>query len=125
LGRRGDISISSIVDSERSNNQEFYLLESFSNPSQTRSRPQVDGLCVDSNGWLYVATSLGIQVLDQAGRVNFILPTPKPVSDVCFGGKDLSELFIACGDTVYRRATKAKGVVSGQMSPIKPPAPKL
>jgi hypothetical protein len=87
LGRRGDISISSIADSEMSNNQEFYLLESFSNPSQTRSRPQVDGLCVDSNGWLYVATSLGIQVLDQAGRVNFIIPTPRPASDVCFGGK--------------------------------------
>ncbi len=83
------------------------------------------GMCVDTNGWLYVATSLGIQVLDQAGRVNFILPTPKPPIDVCFGGKDLSELFIACGDTIYQRPTKAKGVVSGQQAPIKPPAPKL
>jgi enterochelin esterase-like enzyme len=125
LGRRGDISISSIADSEMSNNQEFYLLESFSNPSQTRSRPQVDGLCVDSNGWLYVATSLGIQVLDQAGRVNFIIPTPRPASDVCFGGKNMGELFIACGDVIYKRSTKAKGVVSGQMAPIKPAPPKL
>jgi sugar lactone lactonase YvrE len=86
---------------------------------------QGDALCVDTNGWLYVATSLGIQVLDQAGRVNFILPTPKPALDVCFGGKDLSELFIACGDTIYKRPTKAKGIVSGQQPPIKPPAPKL
>ena len=85
----------------------------------------VGGMCVDTNGWLYVATSLGIQVLDQAGRVNFILPTPKPALDVCFGGKDLSELFIACGDTIYKRPTKAKGVVSGQQPPIMPPAPKL
>ncbi len=83
------------------------------------------GMCVDTNGWLYVATSLGIQALDQAGRVNFILPTPKPARDVCFGGKDLSELFIACGDTIYKRPTKAKGVVSGQQPPIKPPPPKL
>ncbi|MBE7495038.1 MAG: SMP-30/gluconolactonase/LRE family protein [Verrucomicrobiaceae bacterium] len=83
------------------------------------------GMCVDTNGWLYVATSLGIQVCDQAGRVNFIIPTPKQPYDVCFGGKDLSELFIACGDTIYKRPTKAKGVVSGQMAPIKPPAPKL
>jgi sugar lactone lactonase YvrE len=57
--------------------------------------------------------------------VNFIIPTPKPAQDVCFGGKDLSELFIACGDTIYKRPTKAKGVVSGQQAPIKPPAPKL
>jgi sugar lactone lactonase YvrE len=89
------------------------------------TKPDVGGLCVDTNGWLYVATSLGIQVLDQAGRVNFIISTPRPALDVCFGGKDLSELFIACGDTIYKRPTKAKGVVSGQQPPIKPPAPKL
>ncbi|HBJ87466.1 MAG TPA: gluconolactonase [Verrucomicrobiales bacterium] len=83
------------------------------------------GLCVDTNGWLYVATSLGIQVCDQAGRVNFIIPTPKQPYDVCFGGKDLGELFIACGDTIYKRPTKAKGVVSGQQPPIKPAPPKL
>ena len=83
------------------------------------------GLCVDTNGWLYVATSLGIQVCDQAGRVNFIIPTPKQPLDVCFGGKNLSELFIACGDTIYKRSTKAKGVVSGQQAPIKPAPPKL
>lgn len=86
---------------------------------------EAGGLCVDTNGWLYVATSLGIQVLDQAGRVNFIIPTPKQPHDVCFGGNDLSELFIACGDTIYKRPTKAKGYISGQMAPIKPPAPKL
>ena len=84
-----------------------------------------DGLCVDTNGWLYVATSLGIQVCDQAGRVNFIIPTPKQPLDVCFGGKDLSELFIACGDVIYKRPTKAHGIVSGQMAPVKPPLPKL
>ena len=83
------------------------------------------GMCVDTNGWLYVATSLGIQVCDQAGRVNFIIPTPEPVIDLCFGGKDLSELFIACGDSIFKRPTKAKGVVSGQQAPIKPAPPKL
>lgn len=83
------------------------------------------GLCVDTNGWLYVATSLGIQVCDQAGRVNFIIPTPKQPLDVCFGGKDLSELFIACGDMIYKRKTTAHGIVSGQMAPITPPKPKL
>ncbi|HAL71650.1 MAG TPA: gluconolactonase [Verrucomicrobiales bacterium] len=86
---------------------------------------QVGGLCVDTEGRLYVATSLGIQVCDQAGRVNFIIPTPKPAHDVCFGGKDLSELFIACGDTIYKRPTKVHGVVSGQQAPIKPAPPKL
>jgi gluconolactonase len=30
-----------------------------------------------TDGRLYVATSLAIQVCDQAGRVNFIIPTPQ------------------------------------------------
>lgn len=107
-------------DGSLSHRQNYAELEfDYDGTSRTQS------LCVDSNGWLYVTTPIGIQVCDQAGRVNFIIPTPKPAGSHCFGGKDLSELFIACGDTIYKRATKAKGVVSGQQAPIKPPAPKL
>lgn len=102
--------------------QSFYLMD---DPQGFEYPLHANSMCVDTNGWLYVATSLGIQVLDQAGRVNFILPTPKPALDVCFGGKDLSELFIASGGKIYKRATKAKGIVSGQQPPIKPPPPKL
>jgi gluconolactonase len=102
------------------NKQSFYRLQ-----ADTENRWETGGMCVDQDGRLYVATTLGIQVCDQAGRVNFIILTPKSASDVCFGGMDLSELFIACGDTVYKRKTKAKGVVSGQMAPIKPAPPKL
>ena len=111
-------------NNELKNQQKFYLLQ----PSETQAHargPIFGRMCVDTNGWLYVATSLGIQVCDQAGRVNFIIPTPKQPYDVCFGGKDLSELFIACGDTIYKRPTKARGVVSGQQPPIKPAPPKL
>ena len=113
-------SFSTLEDGSPKQGQAFGMLE-----ADTRNRVQATGLCVDTNGWLYVATSLGIQVLDQAGRVNFIIPTPKPPHDVCFGGKDLSDLFIACGDTIYKHPTKAHGYISGQMAPIKPPAPKL
>lgn len=90
------------------------------------------GICVDTEGRLYVATSFGVQVCDQTGRVNSIIPIPRQMNerphgpyDVCFGGKDLSELFIACEDKIYKRPTKAKGYISGQMAPIKPAPPKL
>lgn len=109
-------------DHKLRNEQIYGKLEDFALHHRNK---QIGGLCVDTNGWLYVATSLGIQVLDQCGRVNFIISTPKPPHDVCFGGKDLSELFIACGDTIYKRPTKAHGYISGQMAPIKPKPPKL
>jgi sugar lactone lactonase YvrE len=88
-------------------------------------RVDAKGLCVDTEGRLYVATALGIQVCEQAGRVNFIISTPKQPYDVCFGGKKLGELFIACGDKIYKRETKVHGYISGQMAPIKPAPPKL
>jgi enterochelin esterase-like enzyme len=34
------------------------------------------GMAVDINGWLYIATDEGIQVCDQAGRVNAIIAPP-------------------------------------------------
>lgn len=94
-------------------------------PASRLGEVEAEGLCVDAEGRLYVATRMGIQVCDQAGRVNFIIPTPAKPHDVCFGGKDLSELYIACGRQVYKRSTKVRGVVSGQQAPIKPAAPKL
>jgi len=69
-----------------------------------------DGMRVDRDGRLYVATRLGIQVCDQAGRVNCILPTPNGrVSNLCFGGANFDTLFATCGDRVYARKVKVRG----------------
>lgn len=84
-----------------------------------------DGLRVDRDGRLYVATRLGIQVCDQAGRVNCIIPTPNgKVSNFTFGGADLTTLFATCGDKVYQRKLKVKGAPS-HLPPHKPGAPRL
>jgi sugar lactone lactonase YvrE len=46
-----------------------------------------DGMRTDRDGRLYVATRLGLQVCDQAGRINCIIPTPNgKVSNLTFGG---------------------------------------
>lgn len=85
-----------------------------------------DGMTVDTEGRLYVTTALGLQVCDQAGRVNGIISKPQRawLSNVVFGGPELSELYVTCGDKVYRRKTQARGVVPWQ-APIKPPTPRL
>jgi sugar lactone lactonase YvrE len=85
-----------------------------------------DGMTVDANGTLYVTTSMGLQFCDQAGRVNGILSKPqtKWLSNAVFGGAGLTELYVTCGDKVYKRKTKQKGVLSWN-APIKPRAPGL
>jgi sugar lactone lactonase YvrE/enterochelin esterase-like enzyme len=84
-----------------------------------------DGMRVDRDGRLYVTTRMGIQVCDQPGRVNCIIPTPNGrVSNVCFGGENFDTLFATCGDKVYKRKVKVMGANAFQ-PPIKPAAPRL
>ena len=92
------------------------------------SESGADGLTVDTQGRLYVATKLGVQVLDQLGRVHLILPNPHPekrkLSNLVFGGLERDTLYITCTDKVYKRKLNAKGVVPSQGS-VAPPKPGL
>ena len=91
-----------------------------------RLQTGADGMAVDDQGRMYVTTSLGIQMLDQLGRVNFIISRPKAawLSNVAFGGPDRDLLYIPCGDSVYSRRLNAKGVNSWK-PPLKTPKPGL
>jgi gluconolactonase len=86
-----------------------------------------DGIKCDKDGRVYVSTLAGIQVLDQLGRVNAILPIPKTkgqVSNLCFGGKDFDTLYITSVDKVFKRKVKVIGANTFDR-PIKPKAPRL
>ncbi|MEO6316968.1 MAG: SMP-30/gluconolactonase/LRE family protein [Chitinophagaceae bacterium] len=84
-----------------------------------------DGLRCDTAGRVFVATKLGLQIMDQLGRVNAILPVPpsnNQSSNLCFGGPDFNILYVTCGDKVYRRRLKTKGVnlFAGTQKPAAP-----
>jgi|ERR1017187_3511256 predicted alpha/beta superfamily hydrolase len=83
------------------------------------------GMCCDQAGWLYVATDLGIQVCDQAGRVNAILPVPSGrATDLCFGGEKFDTLYATCGATLFKRRLKATGA-NPWAAPTLPSTPRL
>ena len=83
-------------------------------------------MTVDTQGWLYVATEMGIQICDQPGRVHGIILPPRKgaITSIAFGGPNRDELYVTCGDQVFKRKTKAKGVLTFE-EPIKPPVPGL
>jgi gluconolactonase len=84
-----------------------------------------DGLRCDTAGRVYVTTKMGLQILDQAGRVNAIIPVPSgQPSNLCFGGKDFDILFLTSTDKVYARKLRTRGANSFD-KPIKPATPKL
>jgi sugar lactone lactonase YvrE/predicted esterase len=83
------------------------------------------GMCVDRDGRLYVATNLGIQVCDQAGRVNCILPLPGgAVTSLCLGGENGETLFAVSGGKLYRRKLAVRGA-HAWAAPTRPAPPRL
>ncbi|MEO6549522.1 MAG: SMP-30/gluconolactonase/LRE family protein [Ferruginibacter sp.] len=84
-----------------------------------------DGLKCDTAGRVYVTSRIGLQVLDQLGRVNAILPLPLgQSSNCCFGGPEFNILYVSCGDKVYRRKLKVRGANSFE-APYKPKKPNM
>ncbi len=109
------------ADGTLAHKQRYYWLH----VADTADDSGADGMRVDRDGRLYVATRLGIQICDQAGRVNAIIPTPNgKVSNLCFGGANGDVLFATCGDKVYKRKLKVKGANAWDV-PNKPAAPRL
>ena len=101
--------------------QKYYRLHS----PDTADDSAADGIRTDRDGRLYVATRMGVQVCDQAGRVNAIIPTPNgKASNLCFGGGNFDTLYVTAGEKVFKRKVKVKGVNTFQ-EPIKPAAPRL
>jgi sugar lactone lactonase YvrE len=83
------------------------------------------GMCCDQAGWLYVATDLGVQVCDQAGRVNAILPLPGGrTTSVTFGGPKFDTLYATCADRIFWRRLNATGA-NPWAAPMLPAAPRL
>jgi gluconolactonase len=86
-----------------------------------------DGIKCDTAGRVFVATRIGLQIMDQVGRVNAILPVPSlngAVSNLYFGGPDFNVLYITAGDKVFKRKLKTRGVNYFDQ-PIKPVNPRL
>ena len=109
------------ADGKLAAKQRYYWLHE----PDTADDSGADGMRVDRDGRLYVATRLGLQIADQAGRVNCIVPTPNGrVSNLAFGGPEFDTIYATCGDKVYKRKVKAKGA-NAFADPIKPKAPGL
>ncbi len=88
---------------------------------------QLDGMCSTTGGELLVATGAGIQIFDQPGRVQLVLPRPE-VTDgrtnyAAFGGPDRKTLYVATSGTIYKRKVQLQGADPGK--PNKPPKPRL
>ncbi len=101
--------------------QKFYYLHTPDSADDSGA----DGIKVDRDGRLYVATRMGIQVADQPGKVQCIIPTPNgAITNLAFGGPEFDVLYATCREKVYKRKLKVKGAFAWS-APNKPPTPRL
>jgi gluconolactonase len=87
----------------------------------------VGGLAVDSIGYMWATSAIGIQVCEQPGRCTNILNKPEftatPITSIAFGGPDRHWLYVTQGGRLFRRETRRTGVVAWEL--VKPPQPGL
>ena len=81
----------------------FYYLHDLSNGTQHTP----GNMAFDTQGNLYVATEMGVQVADHNGRVRAILSLPAgAVQSLAFCGK---HLYVLCGNRLFVRKMKVEG----------------
>ena len=93
IGQQGEMKYS----------EPFYYLHDLSNGVSQAT----GNMAFDTNGNLYVATPMGVQVADHNGRVRAILSLPAGrVHSLAFSGH---YLYVQCGDRLFVRKMKAEG----------------
>ncbi len=87
----------------------------------------VGGLTVDTLGYMWATSAMGIQVCEQPGRCTNILNKPEfnstPITSIAFGGPGRTWLYVTQGGRLFRRETRRTGVVAWEA--VKPPQPGL
>jgi len=70
-----------------------------------------DGMTIDAQGNIYVATNIGLQIFDPNGEFIGNIHTPTFPVSVCFGGDNFDTLYMTCWDKIYSIKTNVKGLV--------------
>ena len=93
------------------NKQRFYWLHVAESAEDAGDDSGATDMADDSQGNLYVATRMGVQVCDRNGRVEGILTMPAgAVTSLCFGGPKFDHLYVVCGGRIYQRPLQVPGV---------------
>ncbi len=69
-----------------------------------------DGLALDSEDRLYVATERGIEVVSPTGHALGLIPAPTRIQSIAFGGVERKTLYAVGGGAVYRIRLLVQGV---------------
>ncbi|MGJ0427804.1 SMP-30/gluconolactonase/LRE family protein [Methylobacter sp.] len=96
------------ADGSIQNKRNFAKLEGWKNTENSWSSG-ADGLAVDTEGRLYVASNAGIEVFSSKGEALGVIPVPKKPQNLAFAGKDKKTLYVVGRGAAYRIPLLAAG----------------
>ena len=100
-------------DGSISNGRKFAKLLLPDNVLDRKGRSSsADGMAMDMDGNIYIATYLGVQIFDAKGNFVGIINLPSFPVSLCFGGEDMKTLFIVSFNKVYKIPTNKVGYVN-------------
>lgn len=73
-----------------------------------------DGFRVDEAGRVWSSSQDGVQVFSPGGDTLLHIPVPEKVGNLCFGGPDGRDLYIAASTSLYRIRTATRGAARPQ-----------
>lgn len=96
------------ADGSISNRRNFAKLDGWKNEENVWSSG-ADGLAIDDNDRLYVASNSGIEVFDAKGEALGVLALPKKPQNIAFAGTDKKTLYAVGRGSAYRIPLIAQG----------------
>jgi gluconolactonase len=87
----------------------FARLEGWRKLENGSTSSGADGLAVDAQGRLYVASSVGVQIFSGTGQALGIIALPKAPQNLAFAGPDKRSLYVVGRGSAWRIATLTQG----------------
>jgi gluconolactonase len=69
-----------------------------------------DGFRLDSRGWVFSSSAIGIQVFHPDGTRLALIHVPEIVANLTFGGENRDQMFIVASTSLYRINVNAQGI---------------
>jgi len=98
-------------DGTLSDRREFIAYEGVTTNADGTVASGADGLAIDSEGRLYAATTLGVQVFSAAGEHLGIIPLSRQPQNLAFAGPDKQTLYVVGRGAAYKVAMLSRGFV--------------
>jgi gluconolactonase len=101
------------ADGTISNGRKFATLFLTGNVLDRKGRSSsADGMAIDKNGNLYVATYYGVQIFNANGEFVGMINLPSFPVSLCFGDADMKTLYMVSYSKVYKIRTNVEGFVN-------------